>query len=69
MKVEWQKIYDTETFYKAEILNAVLKENKVDSVIMNKRDSAYPIGHYEIHVSRENVLKAIKILQDDVRFE
>ena len=66
---KWQKVFTTEMVYRAEIVKAVLEENGLIPVIINKKDNAYQIGHYEIHVGPEDVLKAIKIIKDDIRFE
>lgn len=66
---KWQKVFTTEIVYRAEIVKAVLEENGLSPVIINKKDHAYQIGHYEIHVAPEDVLKAIKIIKDDICFE
>jgi hypothetical protein len=66
---KWQKVFTTEVAYRAEIVKAVLEENVLNPVIINKKDNAYQIGHYEIHVAPEDVLKAIKIIKDEIRFE
>lgn len=66
---KWQKVFATEIVHRAEIVKAVLEENGISPVIINKKDQAYQIGHYEIHVAPEDVLKSIKIIKDDICFE
>lgn len=67
--VSWQKVFTSESVYRAEIVKAVLEENSLSPVLINKKDNAYQIGYYEIHVAPEDVLKAIKIIKNDIRFE
>lgn len=55
--------------YRAEIVRAVLEENGLNSVIVNKKDQSYQIGQYEVFTLPEDVLKAVKIIQDDVHFD
>lgn len=66
---KWQKVYTSDLPYRAEIVKGVLAENKLNPVLINKKDTAYQIGHYEVHVAPEDVLKAIKIIKDDICFE
>lgn len=65
----WLKVFTSESTYRAEIVKAVLEENDLNPVLINKKDAAYQIGHYEIYVAPEDVLKAIKIIKDDIRFK
>lgn len=65
---KWSKVYATGKFHEAEIVKAVLEKNGIQSVILNKKDSSYHFGYFEIHVKQGSTIKAIKIIQDDVRF-
>lgn len=65
----WQKVYFSDKIYRAEIVKAVLEDNGMQPVIINKKDTSYHIGHYEVFVAQEDVLKAIKIIEDDIRFK
>lgn len=67
--VKWQKVFTSDLPYRAEIVRAVLEENGLSPVLINKKDTLYQIGHYEVHVVPEDVLKAIKIIKDDICFE
>ena len=65
MSSNWEKIYSTEKLYLAEIIKGVLEENGYHPIILNKTISGYPLGLYEIHISRDdNILKAIKIINE-----
>lgn len=65
----WQRVFSTDKIYRAEIVKAVLEDNGLQPVIINKKDTAYQIGNYEVFVAPEGVMKAIKIIEDDIRFE
>ena len=66
---KWLRVFTSDLLYRAEIVKAVLEDNELSPVLINKKDALYQIGHYEIHVAPENVLKAIKIIKDDICFE
>jgi hypothetical protein len=66
---KWQKVYASDLPYRAEIVKGVLAENDLNPVLINKKDTVYQIGNYEVHVAPEDVLKAIKIIKDDICFE
>lgn len=65
----WQKVYAADQMVRAEIVKAILEDHELQPVIINKKDSAYHLGQYEVHVEPDSVLKAIKIIKDDIRFE
>ena len=66
---KWLKVFTSSSFHRTEIVRAVLEDNDLNPVLVNKKDAAYQIGDYEIYVAPEDVLKAIKIIKDDIRFE
>ncbi|MCR9252340.1 MAG: DUF2007 domain-containing protein [bacterium] len=65
----WQKVYSDQLMYRAEIVKSVLLENDIKSVILSKKDSAYQFGHYDVMVTPDNVLQAIRIIKEDINFE
>lgn len=66
----WQKIYVTEQAYRADIVKAVLEDHGMNPVIINKKDSSYNnFGNHEVHVSSEDVLQALKIIENDIDFK
>ncbi|MGD1839446.1 MAG: putative signal transducing protein [Thermonemataceae bacterium] len=68
--VRWQKIYETDKSYQAGIVKAVLEDSEIIAVIINKQDSSYNMfGGQEIFVKAEDVIRALKIIQDEITFE
>ncbi len=59
---DWKKIYTTQYEHKAGIVKAVLKDHNIESVIVNKKDSAYLFGDLELFVNQDDVLKAKNII-------
>ncbi len=60
--MDWQCIYTTRAEYKAELAKAILDENNIKSLIINKRDSAYLFGDIELLVAPDDVINAKQIL-------
>ncbi len=66
MKDNWQKIYSNTQEHKVDIVQAVLKDSGINSVIMNKKDSAYLFGELELYVQADDVLKAKQIINKEL---
>lgn len=66
---DWQKVYQDSLQYRAEIVKAVLEDNELNPVLLSKKDSAYQFGHYEVMVAPEHVIKALKIINEEIKFE
>lgn len=62
MKNDWVKIYSSFDFYKVEIVQAILQDNEIESIILNKKDSAYLFGEIELYVDVENALKSKQLI-------
>jgi hypothetical protein len=55
---------------RAELVRGVLDQSDIVAIIINKKDSSYQaFGELEIHVRASDVLRALKILADEVDFE
>lgn len=65
----WANVYKTDLLYRAEMVKSVLQHNDLQAVVVDKKDSNYGFGYYEVHVAADAVLKAIKIIQDDISFK
>ncbi len=66
----WQKVFSSGMLHRAEIVKAVLEDNGMMPVVVNKRDSLYNnFGNYEVLVKPDEVLTAMKIITDDILFE
>jgi len=64
MENDWVIAYESKQEYLAEIARTVLSDNDIESVIINKKDSAYnSFGDIEIYVNRDNLIRAKQILQ------
>jgi hypothetical protein len=66
---KWHGVFTSNLLYKAEIVKGILEENNLKPVIIQKQDSLYKIGYFEVHVSEEEVIKAIKIIEDEIDIE
>jgi len=65
MENDWQKVFSTPKGYLAEIIKGVLIENGIESIIINKQDSAYLLGEVEVYTRKDNLLKAINIIKNN----
>ena len=66
---QWQKIFSDELLYRAEIVKAVLEDHGIEVILLNKKDTSYHWGTHELMVPPDYVLKAIKIIKEDINFE
>jgi hypothetical protein len=58
----WEKVFSTNAAYQAEILKALLEEENIVSIIVNKQDSSYlAFGEIEVYVKSEDILMAKQI--------
>ena len=65
----WQKVYDDQSNHRANIVLDVLTDFGLQPVLVNKQDTAYQFGRFEVHVAADHVMRAIKIIKDDINFE
>jgi hypothetical protein len=67
---DWSVIYKTKNSSRAEIVKGVLVESGINAVIVNKSDSSLPLSHgqLEILVPCDVVLRALKIVNDEIAF-
>jgi len=68
MNSKWQKVFSTQQRYQAEIVKAVLEDQQLNPVLIDKQDRAYHFGPIEIYVAPDCVISALKIISDDIRF-
>jgi hypothetical protein len=63
-------VYTTSSPIRAELVRGVLDQSDIVAIVVNKKDSSYQaFGELEIHVKASDVLRALKILADEVEFE
>ncbi len=65
LKDNWVKIYSSVYIHKVEIYQALLKEQDIESIILNKQDSSYLFGEIELYVAVENVLKSNQLISNN----
>ncbi|MFZ9044602.1 MAG: hypothetical protein ACO2ZZ_01970 [Cyclobacteriaceae bacterium] len=65
----FQKIFEDRLEVRAEIVKGVLNEHEINAVIVPKKDSSYQFGFFEVHVGYDDVIKSIKIIEEDIKFE
>ncbi len=64
MDDNWEIVYNTSEQYLAEMAQQMLRDNGIEAVVMDKKDSAYPmIGHIEVMVEKENLSAAEKLIK------
>lgn len=66
---KWQSVYKSRLLHKAEIVKGVLKEKNLNPVIIDKQDSLYKIGYFEVLVNNDEVMQAIKIIENEINIE
>jgi hypothetical protein len=54
----WIKIFSSNHLWQVEIKKSILNDTGISSVIVNKKDSAYLFGEYELYVSVEDAFMA-----------
>lgn len=65
MEKNWKKVYSSSFEHKMEIAQAVLEDEGIKSVIINKKDSFYLFGELELYVHADQVLRAKQILKKE----
>lgn len=69
MNTKWQKVYTTGLMYRAEIVKAVLEDHHLSPVLVDKQDTSYHFGPIELYVAPDEVMSAMKIIEDDISFK
>ena len=65
----WQKVFETGSSVRAEIVKAILEEHDIVAIIVNKKESIYQIhGNYELMVSSGQTIEAINIIKNEITF-
>lgn len=62
----WEKVLITEASSKAEISRMVLENNGIQAVVMNKKDSSYLLGVFEIYVPKDEAVTARQIIENEI---
>jgi hypothetical protein len=62
MEAKWTQIYSSADTFHVEVLKGLLAENGIESVVVNKKDSAYLFGEAELYVNVEDAFRATQII-------
>jgi len=65
MEENWVKVYSSSKLYEIELIRGLLKENNIESVTMDKQDSAYLFGVIELYVNVENAFRAKQLIEQN----
>lgn len=65
MEKDFELVFSTGLDYQAETAQTILRDNDIQSFILNKKDSMYqfPHGDIEVYVHKGNLEKAEEILK------
>lgn len=67
---KWQKVYGSENEIRAKIVRDKLMDSGLNSVILKKKDSSLNnFGGFEVVVIQDDIIVALKIIQDEINFE
>ncbi len=65
----WQSVFVDTREHRIEIVKAVLEDRDMNPVVVNKTISGHGLGNFEVMVAPDNVLRAIRIIKEDIKFE
>lgn len=65
MDKNWVVIFSSDNLQKAELVKGLLAHNEIQCVIVNHQDSFYKFGEIEVHVNRDDVVKAKFVLKEN----
>ncbi|OOG74270.1 DUF2007 domain-containing protein [Algoriphagus sp. A40] len=65
----WIRVFEDQNQIRAEIVKAVLEENGIPAVVLNKKESVYHVfGTYEVLVIQKDALAAMQLIQNEITF-
>ena len=68
--MKWQKVFSDASEHRVQIVSKVLEDRGINSVIVNKKNSAFNnFGDFELQVTPDNVIQAIRIITSDISFK
>lgn len=62
---DWVCIHTSQKMQEAEIIKGLLTFNEINSVVINKQDSSYMFGHFEVYVNKDDAVKATLVLKEN----
>ncbi len=67
MQDNWSKVFESGQQFQVELIKGMLKEHDIEAVSLNKQDSIYHIGSFELYVPVEDAFKAKQIIENSQR--
>ena len=67
--MKWKKVFSSQNIHEIILVEQLLETNNIQSVRMNKQDSAYLFGQIEIFVSQEDALVSSNMIQNKLSLE
>jgi hypothetical protein len=65
----WQPVFKDSSPVRTEIVKAILEENDIPAVVLNKQETVYKLhGAYEVLVPKNEFLRAINIVKNEITF-
>lgn len=66
---DWQVVFSDRQEHRVDIVKAVLDDQGLAPVKVNKQVSQHGFGNFEIFVSPDHVIRAIRIIKEEIKFE
>ncbi|OEK03221.1 hypothetical protein BFP97_17575 [Roseivirga sp. 4D4] len=65
----WQTVYKSTSPHQTEIVKDVLINAGLNAIVFNRQDHAYKFGNIEVKVDPDSVIRAIKIIEEEINFD
>ncbi|AGA77798.1 putative signal transducing protein [Echinicola vietnamensis] len=66
---KWQKVFESASLVRAEIVKGVLSEHDITAIVLNKKESVYQIiGSYHVMVVSEKAFEAANLIKNEISF-
>ncbi len=66
---DWQPVYKDNQEYRVDMVKAILEGEGLAPVKVNKTVTAHGFGNFEIFVDPDSVIRAIRIIKEEIKFE
>jgi hypothetical protein len=64
MEGKWIRVFSSSDPFRVEVLKGLLSEHSIESVVVNKKDSAYLFGEVELYVNVTDAFLANQIISN-----
>lgn len=63
---DWVCVFTSQKMQETEMVKGLLTFNEINNVVVNKQDSSYMFGEFEVYVNREDAVKAKFVLKENL---